>query len=133
MAKIKLKLSPPEESFDCPLNELTAVRDALDVLNGTWKLPIIIALLDGTKRFTEISRVVEGISDRMLSKELKDLEMNKLVKRTVHDSFPPRVEYSVTDHTRTLNKVITALRDWGKLHRSEVFSEISCKTSDVKN
>ena len=67
------------------------VQDALDVLNGKWKLPIIVALLHGYKRFSEISRQVPGITDRMLSKELRDLELNHLVKRSfssdcgVHD------------------------------------------------
>ncbi|WP_257191129.1 helix-turn-helix domain-containing protein [Chryseobacterium sp. WG23] len=79
-------------------------------MNRTWKLPIIVAILDGNSRFKEIARVVEGISDRMLSKELKDLEVNKLVKRTIYDTFPPTVKYSVTEHTKTLRPVITALR-----------------------
>jgi DNA-binding HxlR family transcriptional regulator len=119
MNKTPLKLVP-DETQDCPLNDLMAVKDALQVLNGTWKLPIIIALLDGKKRFKEISKVVEGISDRMLSKELKDLELNKLVKRSIYDTFPPTVEYTVTEHTKTLRKLITALRDWGKLHRQVI-------------
>lgn len=105
---------------DCPLIDLMAVRDALQVLSGTWKLPILISLIDGKKRFRQIAKEVEGISDKMLSKELKDLEMNKLVKRTIYDTFPPTVEYSVTPHTATLKKVIAALRDWGKLHRKEI-------------
>ncbi len=97
-----------------------AIKDALDVLNGSWKLPILASLRDGTKRFKEISREVEGISDKMLSKELKNLEMNHLVKRTVHDTFPPTVEYSVTEHTDTLHDVIMALRDWGTIHRKKI-------------
>lgn len=108
---------------DCPLNDLMAVRDALTVINGTWKLPILISLIDGNKRFRQIARDVEGISDRMLSKELKDLEMNKLVKRQVYDTFPPTVEYSITPHTASLKKVIAALRDWGKLHRSVILGK----------
>lgn len=119
MATKKIQLDESEVE-DCPLNELGVIRDALYVINGTWKLPILISLIDGTKRFKEIVREVDGISDRMLSKELKDLEMNKLVKRTVYDTFPPKVEYSVTAHTASLRKVIAALRDWGRLHRQVV-------------
>jgi DNA-binding HxlR family transcriptional regulator len=100
-----------------------AIKDALDVLSGSWKLPILASLSDGTKRFKEISREVEGISDKMLSKELKDLEMNHLVKRTVYDTFPPTVEYSVTEHTDTLHDVIIALRDWGTVHRKKIIGK----------
>lgn len=59
---------------------------------------IIIAWTFGNKRFKEISYEINGITERMLSKELKDLEVNQLVKRTVYDSFPPKVEYSITEH-----------------------------------
>jgi DNA-binding HxlR family transcriptional regulator len=122
MPSKKLRLTDAEVE-DCPLNELMAVRDALTVINGTWKLPILISLIDGNKRFKQIAREVEGISDRMLSKELKDLEMNKLVKRTVYDTFPPMVEYAVTVHAASLKKVIAALRDWGKLHRKLIMDK----------
>ena len=122
MVKQKLKLDVSEVK-DCPLNELGVVKDALYGINGTWKLPILISLIDGNKRFKQIAREVENISDRMLSKELKDLEMNKLVKRTVYDTFPPTVEYSVTPHTASLKKVIAALRDWGKLHRKLIMDK----------
>jgi DNA-binding HxlR family transcriptional regulator len=96
------------------------VRDALDVLNGKWKLPIIIALTFGNKRFTQISQEIPGITDRMLSKELKELEMNQLIKRTVYDAFPPVVEYSITAHGRSLEKVIDELRTWGITHRKKI-------------
>src|SRR5678815_4469909 len=64
---------------------LIPVRDALDILSGKWKLPIIIALSFGNKRFSELAKQVHGITDKMLSKELRELEMNELVKRTVYD------------------------------------------------
>jgi DNA-binding HxlR family transcriptional regulator len=100
-----------------------AIKDALDVLNGSWKLPILASLTDTPKRFKEIAREVEGISDKMLSKELKYLEMNHLVNRTVYDTFPPTVEYSVTEHTATLHDVIVALRDWGTIHRKKIIGK----------
>jgi DNA-binding HxlR family transcriptional regulator len=96
------------------------VRDALEVLNGKWKLPIIMSLTFGDKRFKQISSDVKGITDKMLSKELKDLEVNHLVKRTVYDSFPPTVEYTITDHGRSLEKVIVELRNWGLSHRKKI-------------
>jgi DNA-binding HxlR family transcriptional regulator len=104
----------------CSNKDLRAVRDALEVLSGKWKLQILIAVLDGTKRFKEISREIEGISDRMLSKELKELESHQLVKRKLYDSFPPVVEYSATSHTHSLDTVIYALKEWGHLHREKV-------------
>ena len=72
------------------------VRDALEVLNGKWKLAIIGSLSLGTKRFKQIAKDVNGITDKVLSKELKDLEANQLIKRDVYDTFPPTVEYSIT-------------------------------------
>jgi DNA-binding HxlR family transcriptional regulator len=102
---------------------LKPVRDSLDVLNGKWKLPIIIALTFGEKRFTEISQEVHGITDRMLSKELRDLEMNGLVKRNIQDSFPVRVTYELTEHSRTLHPVIEALKNWGILHKKKLQDE----------
>lgn len=99
---------------------LLPVRDALEVLNGKWKLPIIVALTFGPKRFKQISNEVKGITDKMLSKELKDLEMNQLVKRTIYDTFPPTVEYSITENGKSLQSVITELRNWGLTHRRKI-------------
>ncbi len=102
---------------------LTPVKDALEVLGGKWKLQIIIALTFGRKRFKEIAREVGGISDKMLSKELKELELHQLVSRTVYDAFPPVVEYELTVHGKTLQKLIDNLRDWGLLHRKKVIGK----------
>jgi DNA-binding HxlR family transcriptional regulator len=98
------------------------VRDSLDVLNGKWKLPILIALSFGIKRFSELSREIPDITDRMLSKELRDLEMNQLVSRKVYNTFPVTVEYSLTEYGTSLDKVIEALRDWGIAHRQRIMS-----------
>jgi len=108
---------------------LRPIRDALDVLNGKWKLPIIVALTFGEKRFGEIAKEVQGVTDRMLSKELRDLELNGLVKRTVENSYPVKVTYSLTPHSESLGTVIEALRDWGALHREEILKESSGKQS----
>ena len=108
---------------ECTKEDLRAVKDALEVLSGSWKLQILITLLDESKRFTEIASNIDGISDRMLSKELKDLEQNKLVSRTIYDTFPPLVKYSATEHTKTLNTVIFALKKWGYLHRKTIIND----------
>ncbi|WP_192349730.1 helix-turn-helix domain-containing protein [Algoriphagus sp. Y33] len=107
------------------------VQDALDVLNGKWKLPIIVALLHGYRRFSEISRQVHGITDRMLSKELRDLELNQLVNRTVYDTFPVTVEYTMTEYGETLKDVIGALHVWGANHRRKIFgNDLSKEPAD---
>jgi DNA-binding HxlR family transcriptional regulator len=99
------------------------VRDALDILSGKWKLPIIISLTFGNKRFSEMAREIPGITDKMLSKELRDLEMNQLVKRTVYDTLPVVVEYSMTSHGKTLEKLIRELQSWGLLHRRRIIDK----------
>lgn len=104
------------------LNMIRPVKDALEVLNGKWKLPIIISLSFGNKRFSEMAREIPGITDRMLSKELRDLEMNELVKRTVHDTVPVVVEYSLTEYGNSLDSVINELRNWGLQHRKRIFA-----------
>ncbi|MBS4040881.1 transcriptional regulator [Algoriphagus lacus] len=109
--------SPKEECVEY----IRPVRDVLDIINGKWKLPILIALSFGNKRFKELERDVEGITPKMLSKELRDLEVNQLIIRTVYDTIPVTVEYSLSDYGKTLDDVITALREWGKKHRSKLF------------
>jgi DNA-binding HxlR family transcriptional regulator len=99
---------------------LIPVRDALDILSGKWKLPIIIALSFGNRRFSELAKQVHGITDKMLSKELRELEMNELVKRTVYDTVPVVVEYSMTPYGETLEKLIEELQTWGTQHRKRI-------------
>ena len=96
------------------------VRDTLDVLSGKWKLPILGALIFGKKRFKEIEREIPQITARMLSKELKDLEMNELVTRTVYATTPVTVEYEVTEYGQSLEKVFMAMREWGEQHRQRI-------------
>ncbi len=99
---------------------LGAVQDALYVLHGKWKLPIIIALKDGSKRFGEIQKNVAGIAPKVLSSELKLLELNGFVVRKVYNEFPVLVEYELTEYSSSLENVITALRDWGLQHRDKI-------------
>lgn len=99
---------------------LLPVRDALEFLSGKWKLPIIVSLSFGNKRFREMANEIDGITDKMLSKELRDLEQNQLVKRTVYDSVPVKVEYSLTDYGSSLDNVVDALRTWGVQHRKRI-------------
>jgi DNA-binding HxlR family transcriptional regulator len=102
---------------------ILSVTDALDVLNGRWKIPILVALRFGNKRFKEISKEIDGITDKMLSKELKQMEVNQLVTRTVYDTFPPTVQYAITRHGLSLDPVILSLRDWGNDHRKKIIGK----------
>lgn len=102
---------------------LNAVGDALYVIGGKWKLRIIIALGEGNKRFNELQRKVEGISARVLSNELKELELNGFVKRTVYTQTPVVVEYELTPYSSTLKDVLHALSDWGTQHRNKIKME----------
>ena len=106
------------------------VRDALEVLNGKWKLPIIISLIFGNKRFSQIAKEIPGITDKMLSKELRDLEANCLVKRSVYDSIPVVVEYTLTDYGHTLKPVIEVLRNWGVAHRNRIMGKVELAEQD---
>lgn len=113
-------MKKPENEHKKCTGILKPVRDSLDILSGKWKLPIIVSLTFGEKRFTEITKDVQGITDRMLSKELRDLELNGLVMRKIEDSYPVKVTYSLTPHSKTLRPVIDSLKNWGILHRKKL-------------
>jgi DNA-binding HxlR family transcriptional regulator len=101
----------------CSASFILAVNDTLNVLNGKWKLPIIGSLLYGKKRFKELEKAIPKITPRMLSKELKDLEANGIVTRTVYDTIPVTVEYALTNSGRSLDNVLDVMIEWGLLHR----------------
>jgi DNA-binding HxlR family transcriptional regulator len=105
---------------DC-MQALKPVRDTLDVINGKWKLQIIISLNAGNKRFTEIERSIPKLTSKVLAKELKELEQNNLVERVVKDTYPVSIEYLPTEHTKTLFPVVESLKDWGENHRKHIF------------
>lgn len=109
-------------SAGCPKTMLS-IKDALDAVEGRWKLLILFALAERPKRFKQIAKEVNGITDKTLSKELKSLEANKLILRTVHDTFPPTVEYAITPHGLSLEKVLDELHFWGLAHRKEVIGK----------
>jgi DNA-binding HxlR family transcriptional regulator len=106
----------------CPKTMLS-IRDALEAVEGRWKLLILFSLSESPKRFKQIAREVSGIGDKMLSKELKSLETNQLVVRKVYDTFPPTVEYSITQHGLSLGKVLDELHFWGLAHRKKVIGK----------
>ena len=104
---------------------LTGIGDALYVIGGKWKLRIIIALRSGNKRFNELQRTITGISARVLSHELKELEMNGFVKRNIYTDAAIVVEYELTSYSDTLDPVLTSLSEWGIMHREKIRKERS--------
>lgn len=107
----------------CSKSNLLAVQDTMDILKGRWKIFIIAALCYDKMRFSDLQKEIEGISAKMLSSELKDLEINQLVNRTVVSTQPISVEYELTEYGKTLKKVIEQLADWGIQHRKRIIGK----------
>jgi DNA-binding HxlR family transcriptional regulator len=114
------KVMSLKEAKSCSIQYILAVNDTLNVISGKWKLPIIGSLLYEKKRFTEIQRNIPKITPRMLSKELKELEMNGMVKRIVYDTLPVSVEYELTRSAEQLGEVLDKMVEWGLKHRKAV-------------
>ncbi len=96
-----------------------ASRDALEIIQGKWRIPIIISLSYGNKRFGEIQRDITDISSKMLSQELKALEMNKIVSRSLINSLPETSEYSLTPLGLSMKNLLEELLKWGIYFREE--------------
>jgi DNA-binding HxlR family transcriptional regulator len=102
----------------CETQNTLAIRDTLDVVGGKRKLPIVHVLkFSGHLRFNELQRQLDGITSRMLSKELKEMELNQLVRRQVYDTVPVTIMYEATEHADSLCPLIESLMSWGLTHR----------------
>ena len=102
---------------------LMAVSDALYAIGGKWKLMIIIAMARGNNRFTELQKQVTGISAKVLSSELKELEMNGFIVRKVDPGYPVTIDYQLHPYSQTLEKVVGAMTEWGIQHREKIKNE----------
>ncbi|HVV07740.1 helix-turn-helix domain-containing protein [Amycolatopsis sp.] len=100
-----------------PIAEACPIVEVLDHVAGKWSIGIIVAAADGPVRFTELERHIEGISRRMLTLNLRKLERDGLLVRTVYPTVPPKVEYSLTDMARELYTSLTGLLGWAERHR----------------
>lgn len=101
---------------------MQAISDTMSILSGKWKFHILGTLIEGSKLgFMDLMREVNGIGTKMLSKELQDLEMNHLISRTVMDTKPITVEYSLTEYGKTLSPLINELAKWGIEYRQSVY------------
>lgn len=111
---------PLKEHFG---NYMLPIRDSLEIFSGKWKIPIITALnFYETCGFKELENIVEGITPKMLSKELKFLEESLLITRKVENTRPVTVKYSITDYGKTCESVMTVLYKWGVEHRRKFLS-----------
>ena len=100
--------------YDCHLG--CPVEAALEVIGGKWKGIILYHLLSETMRFNQLRRLMPEITQRMLTRQLRELEANDLISRKVYPEVPPKVEYSITEYGKTLAPVIHALQVWGSQH-----------------
>jgi DNA-binding HxlR family transcriptional regulator len=111
------------ESSGLPADAYSAkcpTRQVLDHISGKWTILVVDALLEGTMRYTDVSRRIEGVSQKMLTQTLRRLEADGFVTRTVYPTIPPRVEYDLTELGRSLAEPITALRQWTEAHINEI-------------
>lgn len=97
-----------DSKYSCP------VEATMDVISGKWKTLIIHHLLEDTKRFSELKRLIPKVTQRMLTSQLRELEQHGIVHRKVYAEVPPKVEYSLTEFGKTLEPILWAMHDWGK-------------------
>lgn len=100
--------------FRCP------VEASLEVIGGKWKALILFYLLDGTKRFNELRRLLPKVTQRMLTRQLRELEKDKLVLRVVYPEVPPKVEYSLSEFGKSVEPIIRILQKWGTEYLNEI-------------
>lgn len=110
--KVGFNYSPSK--VGCP------VETTLDVIGGKWKGIILYHLIDGKKRFNEFRRLYPGITQRMLTLQLRELERDGIVHREVYKEIPPKVEYSLTEFGRSLEPIILLMKDWGEKHKNRI-------------
>ncbi|HOY14673.1 MAG TPA: helix-turn-helix domain-containing protein [Saprospiraceae bacterium] len=101
-------------------SSIKALEDAMYVIGGKWTLRVIIAIKDGHTRFNDLQRTIDGISAKVLSGVLKDLEQNGFVKRKVDIGVPVVVEYELLPYAESLQDVLNALVSWGEAHRNKL-------------
>jgi DNA-binding HxlR family transcriptional regulator len=117
---MKMIINEPLPSNEECVGSLKNVLDALYVLNGKWKLALILCLLQSSKRFGEIQNEITGISSKILAKEIKDLELNYFITRNVYPTTPVSIIYEAAEYSRTLKNLLGELSAWGEQHREKV-------------
>jgi len=102
----------PKKTSHCP------VETTINLIGGRWKVLILRELMEETRRFGELLRSISGISQKMLTQQLREMERDGLVNRKVYAEVPPRVEYSLTDEGRSLKPVLASMARWGAGYRN---------------
>jgi len=100
------------DQFECPV-KLTA-----DIIGGKWKPLILFFLEGGTLRFSQLQRLIPGMTKKMLTQHLRELERDEIIRRKVYAEVPPRVEYSLTRHGESLKPILKLMSAWGNKHRA---------------
>jgi DNA-binding HxlR family transcriptional regulator len=101
------------------INSTCGMAYTLNILGGRWKPAILCRLSNGTMRYGELKKDIEGISERMLVAQLRELEVDGIVERIVYAEVPPRVEYRLTKLGNSLTPVLSAMSKWGDMHRKK--------------
>jgi DNA-binding HxlR family transcriptional regulator len=96
------------------------VETTLRVIGGKWKPLILWLLKDEKKRFSQLKKEIHAITQKMLTQQLRELEHDAIITRTVYPEIPPRVEYSITPYGKTLEPVLQSMCDWGQTHRARI-------------
>jgi len=105
-------------------SKIKAIQDTMFVLGGKWKIPLILSIYSGNKRFNDIASSIPGITNRVLSKELKHLEMNLLIERTIIADYPVKIEYTITPYCLTTEEIAGPLERWGKNHLKKISGKV---------
>lgn len=110
-------------------SEIVPIMDALYIINGKWRIPIMLTLMEGNKRFSEIQKEVQKITSKVLANELKEMELNGIVEKKTDDQSRAKTEYQLTDYSSSLEPIIKSLRDFGIQHRKKIRDESYLKKS----
>lgn len=106
--------------------EFCRVEDALGILVGKWKPIILLYLLkNGTQRFSELKHEIPGITQKMLTNQLRELEEEDIIQRVVYPVVPPKVEYSITEYGRSLEPILDAMHKWGAKHKQHKMQKLN--------
>lgn len=109
-------------------NSKTPVNITLQVIGGKWKAILLWHISQQTYRFNELSRLVSGITQKMLTQELREMESDGLIRRKIYPVVPPKVEYSITRYGRTLEPVLKSMAIWGEKHRNKYENRLNGST-----
>jgi DNA-binding HxlR family transcriptional regulator len=118
--RVTLQLNDPVDGATELMAEACTLGQVLDHVGGKWSVPILLAAIDARVRFSELERLIQGISRRMLTLTLRNLERDGLLIRTVYPTVPPRVEYTATEMARELRVTLAGLTDWAERHRADI-------------